>query len=238
MRVGLRPVECLYHIVQRRKEVITLYNVILYQMPAGVWMKMVEKYQEQESGWIPKLTAQVGPCTKSISRQKIYLDEIIFQPKTFRSIKDWCIIDCKSKNEKLLVVNLKNSFWVYGIILVLAPSPCPDIDCDLPCEHGFVIDETGCRICACRDPCSTVKCSNPREACHLQEMACSDPPCPALPVCLVKEENPCDYGEPLKDQVCGPQHSTCPSSHQCRINPFTKQGKCCTKSRKLSKLAP
>ena len=35
--------------------------------------------------------------------------------------------------------------------------PCPPLNCSLACLHGHVMNEQGCPVCQCRDPCHQVK---------------------------------------------------------------------------------
>lgn len=63
-----------------------------------------------------------------------------------------------------------------------APKPCADHTCRMFCPHGFALTNEGCPLCRCRDPCDDVKCPNALE-CHLEELACADPPCPPVPTC-------------------------------------------------------
>lgn len=50
------------------------------------------------------------------------------------------------------------------------------------CPHGFALDVDGCPLCRCRDPCEDIRCPNSLD-CQLEELACSDPPCPPVPTC-------------------------------------------------------
>ncbi len=77
------------------------------------------------------------------------------------------------------------------------PRICPPLDCDVRCPHGPQIDTSGCPTCACRDPCQGVECRSKNEQCRVVRVNCIRQPCPPLPVCLPRLENPCSYGQPL-----------------------------------------
>lgn len=115
---------------------------------------------------------------------------------------------------------------------------CPLYKCPKDCEHGFALDNKGCRTCACLDPCSQISCRGEGETCRLVSVECVDWPCPSVPMCLPKKENPCQNGEPLKlgntDELvtCGPESESCPSSHKCQLSPVGEYAVCCPKPRK------
>ncbi|XP_074036900.1 uncharacterized protein [Leptinotarsa decemlineata] len=114
---------------------------------------------------------------------------------------------------------------------------CPLYKCAEDCEHGFEIDEKGCRTCECLDPCSKISCRGEGETCRLVTVECVNWPCPSVPMCLPKKENPCQSGEPLKlgstDEFvnCGPDYENCPSSHKCQLSPVGEYAVCCPKPR-------
>lgn len=127
--------------------------------------------------------------------------------------------------------------------LTCDPAPkstnCPMYKCSEDCEHGFKIDEKGCRTCECLDPCSQISCRGEGETCRLVTVECVDWPCPSVPMCLPKKENPCQNGEPLKlgsseEMVtCGPEYENCPSSHKCQLSPVGEYAVCCPKPSKI-----
>ncbi|CAG9764049.1 unnamed protein product [Ceutorhynchus assimilis] len=128
-----------------------------------------------------------------------------------------------------------------GDNLTCDPAPvslkCPELDCQEDCEHGFEIDEEGCRTCDCVNPCSKISCRGEGETCRLVAVECVTWPCPSVPMCLPKKENPCQNGEPLKlgtsDELftCGPESESCPSSHKCQLSPVGEYAVCCPKPR-------
>lgn len=118
------------------------------------------------------------------------------------------------------------------------PSKCPLKKCVENCEHGYKMDDQGCRTCECSDPCEEVKCRGEGETCRLVAVECVSSPCPSVPMCLPKKDNPCQFGEPLKygddEEVvtCGPEEESCPSSHKCQLSPIGEYAVCCPKPSK------
>lgn len=116
-------------------------------------------------------------------------------------------------------------------------SDCPLYKCYEDCEHGFEMDKNGCRTCKCIEPCDKITCKGEGETCRLVQVECENMPCPPVPMCLPKKDNPCQHGSPLMygdDQVsCGPDYDSCPSSHKCQLSPLGEYAVCCPKPRKL-----
>ena len=44
------------------------------------------------------------------------------------------------------------------------PSGCPEVACELYCEHGKIRDDSGCEICTCQEPPTPLTATPPREA--------------------------------------------------------------------------
>lgn len=119
-------------------------------------------------------------------------------------------------------------------------SLCPLYKCKENCEHGYRLDKNGCRTCECVDPCSEISCRGEGETCRLVKVECITDPCPAIPMCLPRKENPCQNGDPLKlgnndDELvtCGPDYESCPSSHKCQLSPLGEYAVCCPKPRQV-----
>lgn len=119
---------------------------------------------------------------------------------------------------------------------IMARSDCGVVSCP-PCEHGYDIDENGCKTCQCKEPCNDISC--PRgEKCELIKVECTDQQFCSLPICTPIRDSVCMEGLPFKiegrELMCGPDNDldSCPSTHTCQIDPVTKRGVCCPKTRK------
>lgn len=141
----------------------------------------------------------------------------------------WCVDE--EGNEKIGTRSNQNSIncTVQNIV------ECPLRKC-MPCEHGYLIDQMGCRTCECREPCKEISCPG-GEVCELAQVECTDSPCPKLPLCVPIRDSLCTEGVPLKlngrEVSCGPQSEAdfCPTTHSCQLNPMTNKGVCCSKTR-------
>lgn len=115
---------------------------------------------------------------------------------------------------------------------------CPQLKCK-SCEHGYDFDNNGCKTCECKDLCKDIKCPLD-EQCELVQVECissnnNTQPCPRMPICTPIRDSICTEGLPLKQNGreinCGPEADVCPTTHSCNLNPITKRGVCCAKSR-------
>lgn len=113
---------------------------------------------------------------------------------------------------------------------------CGPISCPA-CEHGYVLDDNGCKTCQCKEPCKDITC--PRgETCELIKVECTDQNLCSLPICVPIRDSVCVEGSPFKlegrEIMCGPENDldTCPSTHTCQMDPLSKRsGVCCLKTR-------
>ncbi|KAA0184585.1 hypothetical protein HAZT_HAZT010995 [Hyalella azteca] len=63
------------------------------------------------------------------------------------------------------------------------PLPCAGYQCRMLCPYQFALDDQGCPLCKCRDPCEDLTCPEGL-SCVLQDTTCSAAPCPPLPTLL------------------------------------------------------
>ena len=68
------------------------------------------------------------------------------------------------------------------LVKLTEPKPCAGLLCRMLCPYGFELDEEGCPLCQCRDPCRGIKCPGSL-TCQLDEVACLKEPCPPIPTC-------------------------------------------------------
>ncbi|KAF5293930.1 hypothetical protein FQA39_LY13635 [Lamprigera yunnana] len=79
---------------------------------------------------------------------------------------------------------------------------CPLYKCKKDCEHGFKLDQNGCRTCTCIDPCESINCTDAWEACRLIDVKCSNGwPCSRVPVCHTRPFDPCSNSSKITN--CG-----------------------------------
>ncbi|XP_058812008.1 uncharacterized protein LOC131676744 [Topomyia yanbarensis] len=141
----------------------------------------------------------------------------------------WCVDEYGNEKSGTRTTGTQPNCEMYS------KSECPLRKCSF-CEYGYQIDANGCKTCECRNPCSEISC--PRgEECQLIQVECISIPCPKMPICVPIRDSVCPEGLPLKsggrEITCGPQvdGDACPSTHICQLNPISKRGSCCAKTR-------
>ena len=103
---------------------------------------------------------------------------------------------------------------------------CPSVSCRLYCPYGYAVDEKGCQICGCKDPCANTTCPT-REVCKPQVVVCKKEPCGYEPTCvpecpLRKCVANCPYGYELDNNGC----RTCTCIDHCK-NQICAKGEVC-----------
>ncbi|XP_045777097.1 kielin/chordin-like protein isoform X1 [Maniola jurtina] len=131
-----------------------------------------------------------------------------------------------------------------GLVNCTNSAPCAAHTCRMLCPLGFELDNRGCPLCKCRDPCSSVTCPG-QLSCQLEETPCLRPPCPPVPTCKRGRslQNICPVGEPLlisetsRPVLCGtdPGKPNCPPLYRCLVESGNDYGVCCPASLELQK---
>ncbi|CAH2094330.1 unnamed protein product [Euphydryas editha] len=131
-----------------------------------------------------------------------------------------------------------------GLVNCTRTAPCAAHTCRMLCPLGFDLDNQGCPLCKCRDPCSAVTCPG-QLSCQLEETPCLRPPCPPVPTCKRGRslQNICPVGEPLlisettRPFLCGtdPGKPNCPPLYRCLVETGNDYGVCCPASLELQK---
>lgn len=113
---------------------------------------------------------------------------------------------------------------------------CAGYLCRMYCPYGFELDNEGCPLCECRNPCKGVRCPAGQE-CSIEETLCADVLCPPLPTCKSPRglDDQCPFGDPLTSPdtsnpfLCGvePNKPQCPTNFVCNVMPANDYGVCC-----------
>lgn len=131
-----------------------------------------------------------------------------------------------------------------GSVNCTAPRPCAGHLCRMLCPYEFELDDEGCPLCQCRDPCAGVRCPGDTQ-CQLEEVHCDQEPCPPVPTCKQPRslDDICPFGKALavsernKFFLCGLDQGKpqCPSFFDCIVQPGMEYGVCCPAADKLVK---
>ncbi|CAG0879216.1 unnamed protein product [Darwinula stevensoni] len=124
------------------------------------------------------------------------------------------------------------------------PRPCAGFMCRMLCPYGFELDEEGCPLCRCRDPCLGIVCPGAQQ-CQLEEVPCLQEPCPPLPTCKQARSlsDLCPTGPPLRlgdsgrPFLCGddPGKPECPHGFSCLVRYGHDYGVCCPSRERVTK---
>jgi len=106
------------------------------------------------------------------------------------------------------------------------PKPCAGMLCRMLCPYEFELDDDGCPLCQCRDPCRGIKCPG-SQTCQLEEVSCAKEPCPPIPTCKQARtlDSVCPMGLPLtmpgsnRPYLCGIEEGKpkCPHFFSCIV---------------------
>uniref|UniRef100_A0A158R3Z3 WAP domain-containing protein n=1 Tax=Syphacia muris TaxID=451379 RepID=A0A158R3Z3_9BILA len=105
---------------------------------------------------------------------------------------------------------------------------CRQFKCTKNCSYGFEVDEDGCELCDCKNPCRNVECSN-NELCIMLPVQCYQKNhCPPQPRCV---PNICPTGISFSSfaditDLCS-NDSDCPSEYWCNLIGLSGKGFCC-----------
>uniref|UniRef100_A0A2R5L5B6 Uncharacterized protein n=1 Tax=Ornithodoros turicata TaxID=34597 RepID=A0A2R5L5B6_9ACAR len=118
-----------------------------------------------------------------------------------------------------------------------ARSKCAGYLCRMLCPYGFELDDSGCPLCECRNPCKGVECPGGQECSLEEQLECAEGPCPPIPTCKRPRslESFCPRGDPLlspdsgRPLLCGygPSKPQCPAKFQCQVQSGNDYGVCC-----------
>ncbi|VDP03126.1 unnamed protein product, partial [Soboliphyme baturini] len=115
------------------------------------------------------------------------------------------------------------------------PRSCPKWSCSKECLAGYTLNDDGCPLCECTDPCGKIRCGRSSDVCVAAKLSCTDD-CPPLPLCIA---NPCSTGIPLRttesELILCNSSSHCPSPYWCHEIGLLDQGVCCPGSQVSSR---